>query len=214
MTIRLLTIIAALTTSALLSHAQGEAPAPEASNVEATHDELRALREKLVKGILEQDVDLVSAHVHDDVLVTWQHGTTQRGKDALAAFMKENNSGASRVFKGYKQEPTASAPTTLYGENFGVCQGTSVASYSLLGKDFELENHWTVTLVKDEGTWKLASYHVSANTMDNPFIQAAKDSVMLFGIGGLVVGLAGGLLLARICCCKKSAAGGSSDGEA
>ena len=66
---------------------------------------------------------------------------------------------------------------------------------------FELENRWTATLVKEDGAWKIAAYHVSGNIADNPLLSIAKQSV--YWVGGLclaigvVVGSLGTVFLRR-----------------
>ena len=44
--------------------------------------------------------------------------------------------------------------------------------------EFDLENRWTAALVKEEGEWKLAAYHVSANVLDNAVLDIAKRGVL------------------------------------
>ena len=92
------------------------------------------------------------------------------------------------MFKGYKVPPTPADLTILYGDDAGISYGTSVARYKLLGKEFELENHWTATLVNENGRWLVANFHASANLFDNPVLNLATRSAVWSGIGGLVVG--------------------------
>ena len=75
----------------------------------------------------------------------------------------------------------------------GISYGTSVGKYHVLGKQFELKNHWSATLVKENGRWVIASYHVSGNILDNPLLDVAKG--YLYWVGGiaLVVGLGPGV---------------------
>jgi len=67
------TLLACLACSLLLpSLAVAQAPAA-AKGDEATHNELRAMREALTKAVLEGDVNAQLERVHDNIVVTWQN---------------------------------------------------------------------------------------------------------------------------------------------
>ena len=53
------------------------APTPQAS--ERMHEELRALRDGLVKATNESNIDLLLTHLHPNVVVTWQNAEVSRG---------------------------------------------------------------------------------------------------------------------------------------
>jgi hypothetical protein len=72
-----------------------------------------------------------------------------------------------------------------------------VAKYRLLGKEFGAKSRWTATLVKHEGRWKLAAYHLSMNVMDNALLDGAKGAVWVSGVVALAVGLGAGVYLGR-----------------
>jgi ketosteroid isomerase-like protein len=165
--------------------------ADEKKDQEAIHDELRALRKGLTDAVLKQDVEAQLKYVSPDVIVTWQNGEVVRGPQGLKAFLDKNQSQANRIFQGYKEPPTPAELTILYGDDTGISYGTSVASYNLFGKQFELTNHWTATVVKQNGRWVIAAYHVSSNILDNPLINAATNS--LYWVGGITL-VAGGAL--------------------
>jgi ketosteroid isomerase-like protein len=168
------------------------------ADTEKIHDELRAFRKELTEAVLKNDIDKQLQLVSKDVVVTWQNGETVRGRDNLKKFWEKNQGGASKVFQGYKKPPEPADLTILYGDNMGISYGTSVAQYNVLGKEIELENHWTATLVKEDGRWVIASYHVSGNILDNPLLSAAKNYLYLVGGIALLAGLVLGLLLRSI----------------
>jgi ketosteroid isomerase-like protein len=158
------------------------------------HEELRTLRKELVAAIIAGDVETQLVHTRPDVVVTWQNQVVCRGHEELREFMKESGSSA---FKGYKVEPTADLLTILHGGDTGISTGRSVGAYQLIGKEFEFENRWTATLVKEDGRWLVAAYHVSLNALDNPILNSAKG--MLIGAAGVagVIGLLIGWLLGK-----------------
>jgi ketosteroid isomerase-like protein len=175
--------------------AQDVKPAKEKPE-DPVHEELRAFQKTLLEAIEKGDLERQLEHVHKDVVVTWQHGEVVRGHDALRDFYKKNVS-QRKVFQGYKQQPTPTELTIMHGSDMGISYGTDVGRYKLTGMDFDLKNYWTLTLVKEGAQWKIASYHVSANVLDNPVLNTAKN--WLYAVGGiaLVVGLLLGLFIGR-----------------
>lgn len=158
------------------------------------HNELRALAKEVIQGITKGDIDAVLAHVHPNIVVTWQNSEVCRGAPALKEFF---NRMAKDTFKGYKVPPTPDELTILYGGDTGVSFGKVVGQYTLFGKEFEFHSRWTATLVKENGRWLLASYHVSLNALDNPLINSAKKSLIWAAVGTGVAGLLVGLLIGR-----------------
>jgi ketosteroid isomerase-like protein len=164
---------------------------------ESIHDDLRALAKGLTDAVVKGDVEKQLGYATEDVVVTWQTGEVVRGHKAIKEFFHKNQGAASKVFQGYKVPPTPTDLTILYGDDTGISYGTSVARYNVLGKEIDLENHWSATLVKQEDGWKVASYHVSANILDNPLLGGVKSLGYSAAGIALVVGLALGWLVFR-----------------
>ena len=183
-----LVLVAALSSPAFLQAQTAATPEDPA------HNELRALRTQVLDAIKSGDVERVLAYVHPNVVITWQNQEVCRGREGLREFYNRMGKDA---FRGYKVDPIPDELTILYGGDTGISFGSSVAAYRLLGKEAEFKNRWTATLVKENGRWLLASYHVSNNTLDNPLVNTAKRAVYWAGVIGLIVGLALGLLVAR-----------------
>jgi ketosteroid isomerase-like protein len=160
---------------------------------EAIHNELRALRTALTAAIAAGNVEQQLPHVHKNVVATWQNNEVVRGRDRLREFLGKKDSGEERVFQGYQEPPTADELTILYGGDTGIAFGSSVPHYKILGMEFDLENRWTATLVKEDGRWLIASYHVSANVLDNPVLSIAKKAAYWSGGIALVVGIVLGM---------------------
>ncbi|MES2476134.1 MAG: nuclear transport factor 2 family protein [Verrucomicrobiota bacterium] len=158
------------------------------------HAELRALRTEIIDAITRGDIDTVLKHVHPDVVITWQDNQVCRGRDGLKAFFEKSG---KRTFKGYKIPPTPDGLTLLHGGDTGISTGETVASYSLLGKEHEMRSRWTATLVKQEGQWLLAGYHLSMNVLDNPLLNTAKNSLYLASGVALLLGAGIGMIVAK-----------------
>lgn len=165
---------------------------------EAVHDELRKIRQVLTEALKKGDVEGQLAHVHKNVVTTWQNNRVVRGHEGLRDFLKEMNAQNEQVFKGYQVEPQPDELTILYGGDTGIVFGRSVPRYQYLGMEFELENRWTATLVKDDGAWQIAAYHVSGNLVDNPVLSIAKKSATWAGGIGLAIGVIAGIVIHAI----------------
>lgn len=158
------------------------------------HEELRSLRTEIITAITQGDIATVLQHVHPDVVITWQNAEVCRGQQGLEEFFDRMGKNS---FKGYKVPPTPDELTLLYGGDTGVAFGQTVADYRLLGKNYEIKSRWTATLVKENGKWLLAAYHISMNTLDNPLLTAAKRSVAIAAAAALIVGLVIGFFLRK-----------------
>lgn len=158
------------------------------------HEELRTLRTKIITAITQGDIATVLRHVHPNVVVTWQNAEVCRGQQGLKDFFDRMG---KKSFKGYKVPPTPDELTLLYGSDTGITFGQTVAEYRLLGKSYEIKSRWTATLVKENGKWLLAAYHISMNTLDNPLLTAAKRSAAIAAAAALALGLATGIFLRK-----------------
>lgn len=152
------------------------------------------MRTAIIDAIIKGDIDAVLPHVHPNVVVTWQNSEVCRGREGLKTFFERMG---RESFKGYKVPPTPDELSILHGENTGVSFGKTVAEYNLLGKQYEIESRWTATVVKEDGKWMLASYHISMNTLDNPLLTAAKNALYIAGGCGLIAGILIGFMVKK-----------------
>ncbi len=156
------------------------------------HQELRTLRLSIIDAINKGDIDNVIKHVHPDAVITWQNSEVCRGQKGLKEFFERMGKDS---FKGYKLPPTPDELTIFHGGDTGISFGETVAEYRLLGKSYELKSRWTATLVKVDGRWLLAGYHISMNVLDNAILSAAKSGIYLAGGVSLVIGILIGWIL-------------------
>lgn len=189
-----LAMAATLLAPAFGQDAQPAPPAPTTGSEDPVHTELRALKANLLEAIKSRDIEAMLKFTTPEVVVTWQNNEVCRGHDDLRKFYAELGADA---FKAYKVEPTADTLTTTFGGDAGVVAGHSVGSYSLFGKDYEFDNRWTAAVVKKDGQWLLASYHVSLNALDNPILNTTSRTLYYAGAAGLVLGLIIGLIIGR-----------------
>ncbi len=156
------------------------------------HEELRTLRLSIIEAINQGDIDSVIKHVHPDAVITWQNSEVCRGQKGLKEFFERMGKDS---FKGYKVPPTPDELTIFHGGDTGISFGETVAEYHLLGKSYELKSRWTATLVKVNGKWLLAGYHISMNVLDNAILSAAKSGIYLAGGIAFVIGILIGRIL-------------------
>ena len=151
---------------------------------ESAHNELRALRSEVLSAIAQGDFAKLLTFVHPNVVITWQNNEVCRGHQGLTEFMQRMGKAA---FKSHKLPPTPDEPTIFHGANTGLSFGRTIALYKILGKEIEVTSRWTSTLVKENGRWLLAGYHVSVNALDNPLLNGAKRALYwMGGIAGLL----------------------------
>jgi hypothetical protein len=158
------------------------------------HQELRILRTQMIDAVTKGDIDTVIKNTHPNAVITWQNATVCRGHQGLKDFFEKVGKNS---FKGYKLPPTPDDLTIFYGDDTGVSYGETIGQFNLLGKSYEFKSRWTATVVKENGKWQLAAYHVSMDALDNPILSAAKRAFYVAAISALIVGLFLGKLLFR-----------------
>jgi ketosteroid isomerase-like protein len=181
-------------------------PAPAAAmspDVEATHNALRALRDSLLDAWTRRDMDALLTHVDPNVVVTWQNGEVSRGPEGIRKFYNEVMVGSNRLISDISSSLKVDELSILHGDNTAIAFGSihddftlsrGIARTAVLGSGdkFSLDSRWTATIVKKDGQWKLASYHVSVDAFSNPILSkavaVAKQAAIISGIVGLLLG--------------------------
>ena len=156
-----------------------------ASPASTDHEQLRQLRTDIIDAIESRDVDKMLKFVHPEIVVTWQDGQSTQGIDQLRAFYDRAGKDA---FVGFKVPHQPDDLSVIHGGDTAISKGYVVANYHLIGRDYEFKSRWTATLVKQDGKWLVAGYHVSLNALDNPILNAAKSALWIAGGIGLVIG--------------------------
>jgi uncharacterized protein (TIGR02246 family) len=176
-------------------------PASEPSaETEAVHNELRALRDRLLAAVNKNDIDAVVALLHPNIVYTAQDAVVSRGRDGVKAYLDKMLKGPQRVVESFKTNTDVSELTTLYADNnVGVAFGTTSDEFKLTsGVELKLESKWTATLVKENGQWLIAAFHISGNLFENPLMEMQAKKAKIFGAGGLFLGALLMMILIRI----------------
>ena len=204
MTIRQLTFLAAILSSAMLATAQDQTTAdpipttPTTVDVDQTHDDLRALRDSLVTAVNTKDVDTLLSWLHEDVILTAQDGdhlATIRKRDGVRDYLDRLLTGPKAGVQKMTVSPVVDEIAILHGDDTGIAYGHSTDVYVLNdGSEFTLQTSWSTTLVKTPEGWRVASLHVSSNLFDNPVLDALSRFIMIAsciaGLVGIVIGVA------------------------
>jgi ketosteroid isomerase-like protein len=174
------------------------AQSPAQSTDEATHNQLRALRDGLLEAIKKGDIDSQLAYLHPNVVVSWQNAEVSRGRDGVRAYLKRMLQGPNKYVESYSTEVNVDELTILYGGDTGISFGSARDRFKLAnGTTLEIPSRWSATLVNDGGKWLIASVHSSTNLFDNPLLATAKQLAYVAGGISLVVGVVIGFLLGR-----------------
>ena len=175
------------------------APAASPAELEAIHNELRAVRDGVVAAVAKSDVDGLLKFLHPNVVVTWQNAVASRGHDGVRKYLDQMLKGSGKIVKSFSMKPNVDELTILYsGNNTGIAFGSSHETFDLTsGLAFELDSRWSATLVRENGSWLIASFHASTNLFDNALLRAAQKMTYLVGGVALIVGLGVGFLLGR-----------------
>ncbi len=188
-----------LTASATAQQADDSAAEPGAESADQIHGQLQELRDRMFAAYEKRDVDALLKDVARDVVITWQNADRNEGHDEFLEFYAEMMKGTNRIVKDMSSEFEVEQLSILYGEDTAVARGTLADHFELTdGSDFVLNSMWTATVVKIDGSWKVASFHASSNIFDNPILAYAQGWLVKIGLFCGAIGLVIGLIVGRV----------------
>lgn len=169
---------------------QGQTPPPE----NPAHQELRAMRDGLLDAMSKGDLEGILKFLGTNVVITWQNAEVSRGHDGVRAYYNRVMTGPNKIVNSFSCKIHPDELTILYGDNMGICYGSSEEHYQLAnGRELDVNGRWTATLVKEDGHWLVASLHCSTNLFDNVIVNIEKKAVWTTGAIGLGIGVLLGL---------------------
>ena len=179
-------------------------PAFGAPPGEADHHALRSMLTTVTKAVNEDQLDLLEPLVSDQFCLTTSDQVTVTSIEAFKEhFHKVFKSGEYPV-TGVTIQPEATIETIFVDDNNGYCYGTAKETYALkVGGTMDFTSHWTATVTKVEGKWKLSTVHAGIYFMENPIVDALTASFKWALIGGVVGGFFVGVILCWILRRKK-----------
>jgi len=163
------------------------------------HDEIRALRDGALIAYKDKDIDKLLTYLHPNVAFTIQNADVIRGHEAVRQFHERMSVGEDREVVSIVGEFKVDELSILHGDDTAIAIGSMDDEIELKqGLKFTLHSRWTATMVKEDGRWLVAAFHVSTNMFDNGVSKLMLwwNTVKVGAISG-VVGLAvGGLVVA------------------
>jgi hypothetical protein len=182
----------------LLASAMNLGAAALDPKTEATHNELRALRDGLLSAMNKGDIDGQLSYLHTNAVITWHNAETSRGKEGVRDYYNRLMGGPNKMVEKFSAEINVDELTILHGENTGISFGSSIEHFKMAnGRSFDLKGRWTATLVKENGRWLIASLHVSTNLFDNIILTLAKRYAIWGVASAFVIGAGLGWFFAR-----------------
>jgi uncharacterized protein (TIGR02246 family) len=159
------------------------------------HEELRAMLVTATNALNARNYDALTPLFAPDAYITTVDGKAFRGPAAFKAYV--DGLYASKI-QSIAFHPVADTLTTFYGDNDGVCAGSSTDTYHFKDGDARtMTSRWTATVHKNNGRWQVAALHMSANVLDNPVTQATRSRATQIVVVALLAGLIAGFLLGR-----------------
>lgn len=170
--------------------AQGQTTSPE----NPAHQELREMRDGLLDAMNKGDLEGTLKFLETNVVITWQNAEVSRGHDGVRAYYNRVMTGPNKIVNSFNCKIHPDELTILYGDNIGICYGSSEEHYQLAnGRELKVNGRWTATLVKENGHWLVASLHCSTNLFDNVIVDIEKKAAWTTGAVGLGIGVLLGL---------------------
>jgi uncharacterized protein (TIGR02246 family) len=167
---------------------------------EAVHDELRRMRDEMMTAFQERDLDTLLSHLHPNVVVTWQNAEVSKGRDGVRDFYQKMMEGESSRVESVTADLEVDELSILYGDDTAIAFGTLNENFQLRsGLSFDLANRWTATLVREEGQWLLAAFHVSTNMFENGLQDRLLQwNTIKSGSIALAVGILSGVVIMKL----------------
>ena len=162
------------------------------------HQQLRAMLATVAEALNSRNVDALAPLLSGKFSIVTMDQKRFTSLPEVKGYFEGFFKGDKPLLKKVSFKPSADALTEFLSQDVGVCHGTSQDTYDFTDGDTRTMNsRWSAVVVKERGTWKLASLHVGVDLMDNPVLSALKDSLYKAAGAGLLAGLLLGFLLPK-----------------
>jgi ketosteroid isomerase-like protein len=162
------------------------------------HQELRKLRDDLLAAMNKGELDALLPFLHTNCIITWHNAEVSRGHEGVRTYFNRVMKGPSKIVESFHCDVTVDELTILYGDNIGVCYGSSDEQFKLAGgKNLNFKGRWSATLARENGRWLVANLHASTNLFDNLMLDLAKQGAIIAGVACLAGGLVAGWFWGR-----------------
>ena len=170
-------------------------------SAEELHNELRALKQRVLDSINKNNSAALLDEMAPDVVFTAMNNENVRGLEQARAYHARMMVGADKIVQAMSMTAEADDLSKFYADNtMAISTGTSNAHFEIKGGlNFDIPLRWTSTLDRSSGRWKIAALHFSANALDNPILAGVTTfwKWLAGGLGALALVLAFALLRLR-----------------
>jgi ketosteroid isomerase-like protein len=166
---------------------------------EALHQQLRDMSAALEGALDARDKDAILAEFAPELHFTSINNEHISGMDEAGAYFDQMLAGENSFIQEMRVTLEPEALSTIYLEGpVAISAGSSDAYFKTTsGVDMSAPLRWTATMVREDGGWKVAAAHFSANIFDNPLSSKLTRYATVIGVIIAVVFLTLGFFLGR-----------------
>jgi uncharacterized protein (TIGR02246 family) len=163
---------------------------------EADHEELRGMMRAATQALNARQVDALAPLMARQFIITTVDGQTFHDLPGFKAYIDQLYGARVREIRF---RPEAAELTRFLDADTGLSWGRSTDTYTFRDGDSRtMTSHWTAVVQKQDGRWKLAALHISANVLDNPVLEAAKHYAWIMAGAALLIGLILGFIVRAV----------------
>jgi uncharacterized protein (TIGR02246 family) len=163
---------------------------------EADHEELRGMMRAATQALNARQIDALAPLMARQFIITAVDGQTFHDLSGFKAYIDQLY--GTRV-REIRFRPEAEELTRFLDADTGLSWGKSTDTYTFRDGDSRtMTSHWTAVVQKQDGRWKLAALHISANVLDNPLLEAAKRYAWIMAGAALLIGMILGFIVRAV----------------
>ena len=149
-------------------------------------------------AINAQDIEGMIALMTPDCTVTWWNAEISHGPEEIRAYYRKMVKDEGRLITKYTTTAHLDGHARFLGD-VALAQGSMEDEFfPIIRGPFKLNSRWTASAAKgQDGSWKIASLHLSSNVFTNQLISELTKTIWMTGAGALVVGGLAGFFLGR-----------------
>lgn len=168
----------------------------------ADHEALRAILKRGAEALNTGNFDAMAPFLHSQFTIVTVDNQKFTTLDAFRTYWNGLFKGEKRMLDKIETNPVADDLTRFLAEDVGVTHGVSSDTYHFRDGDVrKMQVRWTAVVAREGGVWKLVKLHMSSNLLDNPVLDAVRQTATrtaaLAGGAALALGVLLGYLLGR-----------------
>lgn len=164
------------------------------SEIDAIHDQLRAVRDRLIEASNTMNLEAAAQVFTPDVIVTTMTNDVLRGPAEVQAYIADMFGGKNKLIERMTAEVEVDELSHLYADNkVAVATGDAITHFVLFnGRKYDWPIRWTAVVINQDGTWRISHIQMAGNAINNPVLSFAvrfwRWIALAAGLGGLIIG--------------------------